>query len=481
MKKKNLLILALLAGASPFLASCSNDELVAENYNDPDAISFTPLLTGVTRALSINSTSELQSQGFNVTAIVNGTSTAYFTGEDYTWNSTANAYTSTTKHYWPWEGSLDFYAYSPISDTYVGTGKQIVRTDYKTFDVTPSATPSEQVDFVYANTNAKTKGSDGKVTTLNFRHAESNIVIQLKNTSTDLKFTVKDVAIGYILPTAKFAYTGSTNGTTPVTNTDAASGYYLTGWGAPTGTRTSYSQTASTTSYAAGAAASALTNNMILIPHTIVAATEYSAASSGSAFNGAYISIELKVQDSSDHYIVGKASGDGEWVTAMWPLTAITWLPGHKYTYTVDLKGGGYYPTNHDEIIDLDPILEGSEIMFASVTVDDWSDGGTEFVDAPSYVAGNNRTLDVRTEASTYTFYVTGFAANEAVTIGTGGTTSIFNTVTPTGSTTADASGVLKITFTVNETTGANNGTITIDSATDSHDTTITISQPAAS
>lgn len=376
MKKKNLLILALLAGALPFIASCSSDELVAENQSNPNEISFTPLLTGVTRAMSIDAT-ELQTQGFNVTAIINGGSTAYFTAENYTWNSTANAYTSTTKHYWPSEGSLDFYAYSPMSDTYVGTGKQIVKTDYNTFDVTPSATPSEQVDFVYANTNNKTKGTDGKVTTLNFRHAESNIVIQLKNTATDLKFTVKDVAIGYILPTAQFDYTGSTNGTTDNTNTDAASGYYLIGWGTPTGTRTSYSQTAGTTSYATGASASALTNNMILIPQTLEVATVYSAASIGSAFNGAYISVELKIQDTSDHYIVGTSS---TYVTAMWPLTSITWLPGHKYTYTVDLKGGGYYLTNQDENTDLDPILEGAEIMFASVTVDSWSDYGNSDV-----------------------------------------------------------------------------------------------------
>lgn len=376
MKKKKLSILALLAGALPFIASCSSDELVAENQSNPNEISFTPLLTGVTRAMSIDAT-ELQTQGFNVTAIINGGSTAYFTAENYTWNSTANAYTSTTKHYWPSEGSLDFYAYSPMSDTYVGTGKQIVKTDYNTFDVTPSATPSEQVDFVYANTNNKTKGTDGKVTTLNFRHAESNIVIQLKNTATDLKFTVKDVAIGYILPTAQFDYTGSTNGTTDNTNTDAASGYYLKGWGTPSGTRTSYSQTAGTTSYAVGADASALTNNMILIPQTLEVATVYSADSVGSAFNGACISVELKIQDTSDHYIVGTSS---TYVTAMWPLTSIIWLPGHKYTYTVDLKGGGYYPTNQDENTDLDPILEGAEIMFASVTVDSWSDGANSDV-----------------------------------------------------------------------------------------------------
>ena len=368
--KKKLLIFAV-AGLA--LASCSSDETTASLANSgANEISFRTLNTGITRAQSIDAT-EMQNQGFNVTAIINGGSTVYFSAEDYTWKSASSTYTCTNKHYWPSEGSLDFYAYSPISSTYVGSGKQIVKTDYKTFDVTPSTTPSAQVDFVYANTNNKTKGTDGKVTTLNFRHAESNIVIQLKNTSTDLKFTVNNVAIGYILPTAQFVYTGSTNGTADAANTDVASGYYLKGWGTPSGTRTSYSQVAGTTAYAAGASATPLSSNMILIPQTIVAATTYVGGSGvdKDEFHGAYISVELKIQDSSDHYIAGTSS---TYVTAMWPLTAITWLPGHKYTYTVDLKGGGYYPTNQTGDNALDPILAGAEIQFASVTVDAWNE-----------------------------------------------------------------------------------------------------------
>ena len=60
---------------------------------------------------------------------------------------------------------LDFYAYSPISSS------QFAKTDYKTFTITPSNTVSEQVDFIYANTKNKGKGTSGEVTTLNFRHA----------------------------------------------------------------------------------------------------------------------------------------------------------------------------------------------------------------------------------------------------------------------------------------------------------------------
>ena len=43
-----------------------------------------------------------------------------------------------------------------------------------------------------------------------------------------------------------------------------------------------------------------------------------------------------------------------------------------KYTYTIDLAGGGYFETNQDTNEDLDPIFENAVIKFVSVTVDAW-------------------------------------------------------------------------------------------------------------
>lgn len=374
--KKKLLILAV-AGLA--LASCSNDETVAVNNNDPDAISFRPQVAGTTRAADIT-TSNLTSFFVTANHLEGTTVTNYYGGttpETYTNGGTT--YTSTTKHYWPSTGKIDFIAFAPA------TGTDISRTDSTHFSVTPNATLSAQQDFLYAVVRNQTKETNGAGVVLNFRHALSKIVIQLKNSATDLHFTVKDVAIGYIKPTGAFAPVyktaeGSqigfcTNGTTTSNTTIASeSGYYITGaaWTA-SGTETAYSQTAGTTAYAANASATALTNDMILIPQALTVATAYSAASSGSGFNGAYISVELKIQDSSDHYIIGTSADDG-YVTAMWPLTALTWLPGHKYTYTVDLAGGGYHTTNQDSNADLDQILKNAVIQFVNVTVDTWTD-----------------------------------------------------------------------------------------------------------
>lgn len=389
--KKQLFILAAAALA---LVSCSNDETIAVNEGIAEAntISFRALNSGITRAADITTTSL---GSFYVTANIAGSPTTnYFggaTAETFTDEnigtgdgkhaSTAGTYTSATKHYWPSMGKLDFIAYAPA------TGTGITRTDSTHFSITPNATPSAQQDFLYAVVRDQDKATNGAGVVLNFRHAESKVVIQLKNSSTDLKFTVKDVAINYIKPTGAFAPVykttdGSqsgfcTNGSAKSNTTIASeTGYYITGaaWTA-SGTETSYSQTAGTTAYAAGATtAVSLTDDMILIPQALTTDNKYyhtGSAEAGNPFHGAYISVELKIQDAQDHYIIGTAES---YVTAIWPLAAITWLPGHRYTYTVDLAGGGYYPTNQDTNEDLDPILENAEIQFINATIDEWID-----------------------------------------------------------------------------------------------------------
>ena len=381
--KKNLFILGIAALA---FAACSNDEVV--EVNQGEAINFRTLVTGVTRATDIDASSL---SNFYVTANKSGSSPIvnYFGGTaPATYTKSGDTYTCTTKYYWPSSGDLDFYAFAPA------TGTDITRTDSTHFSVTPNATPASQRDFIYAVVRDQNKTANGNGVVLNFRHALSKIIIQLKNTSTDKRFTVNNVTLGYIKPTGAFApvfktTAGSqigfcTNGTL-ISNTTIASetGYYITGaaWTA-SGTETEYTQVAGTTSYPENTTSPvALTNSMILVPQTLTAASQYSAASAGSDFNGAFISVELRIQDLSDNYIIADGSS---YVTAMWPLASITWLPGHKYTYTLDLAGGGYTLKNADSNVDLDPVLDGSEIKFVSVTVDNWIDAGDNAVSGPT-------------------------------------------------------------------------------------------------
>ncbi len=375
--KKNYWILAAAAVA---LAACSNDDTIAVNQGIEEAntINFSnTIVEGQTRAVGITS-GNLTS--FYVTA--NRGEDIYFGGTPVQFardNSTDPvSYRSETKYYWPSEGKLDFYAFAPA------TGTTITRTDSTHFSVTPAAAPASQEDFVYAVVRQQDKASGGNGVAINFRHAMSNVIIQLKNSSTDKKVTVGNVSIGFILPTGAFApafktaegiQAGfSTDGTNISNVTASESGYYIApgAWTA-TGDRTSYTQAATTTSYTNNTATTPLPADMILVPQGLQYAGTYSAATAGSGYNGACITVQLKIQDAQDHYLIGTAGSTAEtYVTAMWPLATATWLPGHKYTYTLDLAGGGYYPTNQDASEDLDPILENAEIFFLTPSVDAW-------------------------------------------------------------------------------------------------------------
>ena len=383
--KKNYWILAAAAVA---LAACSNDDTIAVNQGIEEAntINFSnTIVEGQTRAVGITSGNLLS---FYVTAnrgneIYFGEAPVQFAKDNSTDPAT---YRSETKYYWPSEGKLDFYAFAPA------TGSTITRTDSTHFSVTPAATPSAQEDFVYGVVRQQDKTSGGNGVALNFRHAMSNVIIQLKNSATDLDVTVGNVSIGYILPTGAFApafktAAGSevgfcTDGTN-ISNVTAASetGYYIApgAWTAD-GTRTSYTQAANTTSYTSATETTALPTDMILVPQTLVKAEGYSAATAGSGYNGACITVQLKIQDKQGHYLAGTASN---FVTAMWPLNATQWLPGHKYTYTLDLAGGGYYPENQDTDEHLDPILKNAVIFFLTPTVDEW-------IAAPGIDVANN-------------------------------------------------------------------------------------------
>lgn len=371
--KKNYWILAAAAVA---LAACSNDDTIAVNQGIEEAntINFSTIVEGQTRAASIT-TANIES--FFVTAnrgtdIYFGEAPVQFAKDNSTDPAT---YRSETKYYWPSEGKLDFYAFAPA------TGTTITRTDSTHFSVTPAAAPASQEDFVYGVVRQQDKASGGNGVALNFRHAMSNVIIQLKNTANDLDVTVGYVSIGYILPTGAFApifktaagseVGFSTNGTNISNVTASESGYYIApgAWTA-SGTRTSYTQAATTTSYTSNTDVTPLPADMILVPQALENAGAYSAATADSPFNGACITVQLKIQDKQGHYLAGTA---GTFETAMWPLAAATWLPGHKYTYTLDLAGGGYYPTNKENTDEkLDPILENAVIFFLTPTVDAW-------------------------------------------------------------------------------------------------------------
>ena len=362
--KKNLFI---LAAAALCFAACSSDETIAVNEGlaDANTISFRPLMNNVTRAADINATT-LETTGFYVSARKHSDASEYFTDAAYTVYTTPSSvktWTCANKYYWPSDDSeLDFFAYSPKA---VGEGKNAqitAHSAYNSFEVTPATTANTQVDLIFANANQKKKSTDNSGVVLNFRHAESKIVINLKNTNPSLTFTVGDVVIGNVKDKGQFTYTAESD-----------SKLKYADWAWAGASNTSYTQTVTTASAYSTSTPAQAGVDMILVPQTLTNATTYHDGENAAVFDGSYITVQLKIQNAvNSSYIVG---GESTWQVALWPLPATQWNPGMKYTYTVDLAGGGYFPTNKNGTSsDLDPILEGFEIKFVTVSVDDWTD-----------------------------------------------------------------------------------------------------------
>lgn len=397
--------LFLLATAAIALASCSSDDTIAENMSlgTADQISFRTFVQGATRAADIT-TSNLNAENgkFYATAIhkKDATTTTYFDNVEFVYNTTNQTFNSATKYYWPAEGTLDFFAYAPTEEG----NAQLTRTDYKTFVVTPSATVANQLDLVFANTDAKTKGgaftpNGGSETTygaagipINFRHAQSKIVVKVKNSETsNLKFEITGMKIVNVDGSATFTYNDLAKDATPTPgdgNTDGSGTLIVGDWTGNTDAYTTSYTTSFTTNTISTKQESSLFLNasgtigtedeslhMILIPQTTAdATTSYSEATEAAPYSGSYIALKLVIKDATNDIVIADASQDvsskNKW--AMWPVK-FAWEPGKKYTYTIDLAGGGYWELNDDTDEELDQILENALIKFVQVTVDTWS------------------------------------------------------------------------------------------------------------
>ncbi len=487
--RKNLFILAAAALA---LASCSSDETTAVNDSVAKAneINFRAFNNGLTRAADVDAnagTYGLKTLGFTVFANVYGSSSEganYIPETKFTWNSASSSYTSADKYYWPSSDNLNFYAYASSIPAQVShTALSYV------FTVTPAplssaTTAAGQTDLVFANVNNQGKIASG--VPLNFRHTESKVSIQVKNTNPNLIFTVDDVAIQNIYGAGTYTYpSNNVSGT----STAGAGNLSQSNW-ATSGDRTvGYSLKMTSTSshnVLSGTTAAknivSTDNDMILIPQAFVGADAY--ASSGGSFAGACLTAKIKIQNMTNSaYIAG---GSSTWVTAMWPLPVMTMQPGYKYTFIIDLAGGGYYYTDTDSDGKLDPILEGAEIKFVSVTVDSWDNAANTIV-ANAVAGGTYTNNEAAAAAGTYSVTVSGLTSGS--TLALGATTSnnlsglkIYNT-SGTEVSTTPSNGVVTITGTLaaNSTASKVTSTITLnETGTATSTTTINVVQPAS-
>ena len=384
MKKKNLLFLA--AGGALFaLTSCSSDDAIATNQSveEANAISFRTLVDGTTRSTKgpLNGGANFaEGDVINVYAgfTPSGESEAKYFKDNFTKQAGVTGFTSTAKYYWPTFNSGDKMTFTAI---YPGDDLSsiITATAGNIDNYSPNGTAANQIDVLVA----KKEVTDKEIPViLNFRHALSQIVVNVKNTNAALDFDITGVRIGYVSTTGDFTYTGGVTTNQQPTGQTTAS-YTLVSasdWNdlSTPSPSTKYDQSwsvqAVTAEQTTAVPLSPSFKSWLLIPQTRTKATAYVAATQGTSasdptLNGSYIALELEIYNYNGTVRSNKLVSK-QW--CYWPCD-FTWVPGFKYTYTVDLAGGGYQPINTKaDDTALDPVL-GDVIVFSpACTVDYW-------------------------------------------------------------------------------------------------------------
>lgn len=411
MKKVLLGTLAVLT-----LAACSKDEVIQQNPNDE--ISFSVVTNkAVSRAADGYCNSSLP-ENFKVWARhkADGASvyTSYFANEQYDKPATGTTYTQNdgTKRYWPESGKLDFFAL--VNST--GTVNWNATNASGVLSVTGfqvEGDPANQKDFLYAVAlDEVTKAS----TTLNFRHALSQIEFMAKNENKKIYVEISQVQVcnvnskgDFTLPTVdtdpnvpKHDFTGTYPSSSVGTwaNWSDLEGSYKTAEFGPVKLSEREYEGDALKAPSTQAPASSLTtendaskeysiNTMYLLPQQfeLVDGTDDPNltnvwSGSGIPSSGAYFLVKTKIWN--------VAAGDGTRATAtdvvLWggasgkdiavPMPKDTnWEPGKRYVYTFTFTTAGNGGTNPD---DGEPVLIPIKL---NVTIDDFVDGTGATID----------------------------------------------------------------------------------------------------
>ena len=209
--KTNYIFAALAVVA---LASCSKSATIEQSpMLDKSPISFQSYNAGTTRASQVG-TSDVQSNGFNVSAYFNAPDQAP-TGTTSGWFFKNNnvAYSTdrySTAYFWPGSGTMDFYAVYP---------KTVSISDTKTI---ANYSSDGKVDLLVANElaeNCATHSSSQSLVAVAFNHA-----------LTYVSFSAKGSDAGYDYIISKITVTAKDNATYTFSTTDAQIGT----WDVPT-------------------------------------------------------------------------------------------------------------------------------------------------------------------------------------------------------------------------------------------------------
>ena len=167
---RNKLGIMLLISGAALTSACVKSHL---DLGDR-ALCFAPVAEKATKAI-IAGTSYPTDESFKVSAYYEGT-TAYFENLTASYSSTNTLWETTPGQYWPLEGSLTFYAYSPASAPDVA----IDENGFTATDYTIQTSAQMTTDLCYANATVADCATHPSAVGLTFSHALSQLVFQVK-------------------------------------------------------------------------------------------------------------------------------------------------------------------------------------------------------------------------------------------------------------------------------------------------------------
>lgn len=165
---RNRVIILLLGAALG--AACTKSTI---DLNDR-SISFAPVASKTTKAI-IDGASYPTSESFKVSAYLNG-SDPYFQNQSASYSSSLNLWETEQPQYWPLEGSLSFYAYSPAS----ASGISLTRDGFNATGYTIQTPAQMTTDLCYASVTVADCADHPLSVPLQFSHALSQVVFRVK-------------------------------------------------------------------------------------------------------------------------------------------------------------------------------------------------------------------------------------------------------------------------------------------------------------
>ena len=209
--KKVLLAIAAVAT----ITSCSQNEEF-ENLGQKAEIKMGT--TAVTRATVMTTSKFLNFKAFgyyftegSYTAEVKGTKIldGIFNSVDQTtWTEKSGE-----KFYWPSDGKVTFFGYSPSELPESNSYSYSEAGGYPTVSYTVNNTIADQVDFLVAQLANQTKDSNAGKVSLSFKHALTQIVFKLKGDDKNVTYKVTNIAFNNLKATGSYDY--KTNSWTP--------------------------------------------------------------------------------------------------------------------------------------------------------------------------------------------------------------------------------------------------------------------------